>query len=164
VAQAGLLIPGRRIGLFLSMAEELPTQPLIELAQQRGCTICLPRILSTRHSTMRFYDAQGDVRIGPYGIAHMTGGRPRPARELDLVFMPLVGFDGRGNRIGMGKGFYDRHFAYRLLFTHLRRPALIGIAFAVQAVTELPTAPHDVPLDAIVTESSLHWFNEADRK
>ena len=77
--------------------------------------------------------------------------------------MPLVGFDARGNRIGMGKGFYDRHFAYRLLLTHMRRPALIGIAFAVQAVAELPTAPHDVPLDAIVTESSLHWFDEADR-
>jgi 5-formyltetrahydrofolate cyclo-ligase len=164
VDQAGLLLPGRRIGLFLSMPEELPTQPLIERAQQRGCKVCLPRILSRQHSRMHFHDAQGPVRIGPYGIAEMTGGVLRRARELDVVFVPLVGFDDQGHRIGMGKGFYDRHFAHRLAFRHMRRPVLIGIAFQVQAVPELSAAPHDVPLDAIVTESSLHWFSKADRR
>ena len=79
-------------------------------------------------------------------------------RELDLVFVPLVGFDPRGNRIGMGRGFYDSCFAFRRRLRHWRRPLLVGVAYDAQCVPVLPVETHDVPLDAIVTESSLRRF------
>jgi 5-formyltetrahydrofolate cyclo-ligase len=104
---------------------------------------------------MRFHEWRGAVRRGPFRIREPLGGPIRAPRELDVVFMPLVGFDRRGNRIGMGRGFYDRHFAHRLRQFHWRRPLLVGLAYDVQEVAALPHGWHDVPLDAIVTESSI---------
>jgi 5-formyltetrahydrofolate cyclo-ligase len=71
------------------------------------------------------------------------------------VFMPLVGFDAAGNRIGMGKGFYDRCFAHRIRLRRWRRPLLVGIAYEVQRVSSLQGERHDVPVDVIVTESAV---------
>lgn len=169
VNATGLLQPGRRIGLYLATSEEIDTTPLLQLAARRGCRIALPRVIDLRHDRMRFFDlpagtrfgtaAQGAVRRGAFGILEPSGGNPRAARELDVVFMPLVGFDPQGNRIGMGRGFYDRHFAFRLHHVHCRRPLLVGLAYAVQQVPSLPHAEHDVPLDAIVTESSTLAFH-----
>jgi 5-formyltetrahydrofolate cyclo-ligase len=60
--------------------------------------------------------------------------------------------------MGMGRGFYDRHFSFRLHQRCCRRPLLVGLAYRVQEVPQLPRAPHDVPVDAIVTESSTLIF------
>jgi 5-formyltetrahydrofolate cyclo-ligase len=161
VAALGLLRPGRRIGLYLATPEEIDTAPLLALACRHRCHIALPRVVSLRHDRMRFFDLTGHIRRGAFGILEPQGGAARNARELDVVFMPLVGFDARGNRIGMGRGFYDRHFAYRLRLMHCRRPLLVGLAYAVQQVDALPHATHDVPVDAIVTESSTLWFDRS---
>ncbi len=161
VGASHLLRPGQRIGLYLSMAEEIDTAPLLRLALARGCHIALPRIASLRHDRMRFHDWTGAVERGAFGIREPHGGSMRTARELDVVFLPLVGFDARGNRIGMGRGFYDRYFARRLRLSRYRRPLLVGLAYDVQQVDTLPRATHDVPLDAIVTESSIRRFHGA---
>jgi 5-formyltetrahydrofolate cyclo-ligase len=137
------------------MPDELDTTPLLALARQRGCHIAVPRITSTRHSRMRFEDLKGPLRCGAFGISEPGSGIPRAARTLDVVFMPLVGFDLEGNRIGMGRGFYDRLFAHRARMQHWRRPLLVGIAYDEQCVPALHPAPHDVPLDALVTQSSV---------
>jgi 5-formyltetrahydrofolate cyclo-ligase len=107
VAKSGWLKPGQHIGLYLSMPEELDTAPLLALALQRGCTIALPRVVAKRQGRMRFYDLSGGVRRGAFGILEPAGAKLRPSRSLDLVFVPLVGFDPQGNRMGMGRGFYD---------------------------------------------------------
>lgn len=164
VAALRMLAPGRRIGLYLSTAEEIDTTALLELARRRGCQVSLPRVTSLRHDRMRFFDLDGPVRRGAFGILEPRGGRARAARELDVIFMPLVGFDAHGHRIGMGRGFYDRHLAFRRHLLYCRRPLLVGLAYAVQQVPSLPDAPHDVPLDAIVTEySSLRFDRRTPR-
>jgi 5-formyltetrahydrofolate cyclo-ligase len=76
------------------------------------------------------------------------------ARNLDLVLVPLVGFDTQGNRLGSGAGYYDRSFDFRLRL-HDARPRLVGLAFDCQETAGLQRAGWDVPLDAIVTESRL---------
>jgi 5-formyltetrahydrofolate cyclo-ligase len=158
VAALGLLRPGTRIGLYLATPEEIDTAPLLRLALRRGCLVALPRVVNRRHDRMRFHDLGPRMRRGAFGILEPQGGAPRTARELDVVFMPLVGFDARGHRIGMGRGYYDRHFAFRRQLRHCRRPRLVGLAYAAQQVGSLPDAAHDVPLDAIVTESSYLAF------
>jgi 5-formyltetrahydrofolate cyclo-ligase len=159
VNAARLLRPGSRVGLYLATTEEIDTAPLLHLARARGCRIALPRIVSLRHDRMRFHDWAGEVRRGAFGIREPRGGSVRAARELDVVFLPLVGFDMHGNRIGMGRGFYDRHFAHRLRTGRYRRPLLVGLAYDAQQVASLPRAAHDVPLDAIVTQSSVRRFH-----
>ncbi|HXR51395.1 MAG TPA: 5-formyltetrahydrofolate cyclo-ligase [Steroidobacteraceae bacterium] len=158
VAASRWLKPGRCVGLYLSMPEELDTAPLLQLAQRRGCRIAVPRITSVRHNRMCFFDLEGAVEKGAFGIAAPLGDRMRPARQMDVVFVPLVGFDPAGHRIGMGRGFYDRFFAHRGRMHHWRRPLLIGIAYDAQCVPLLPASSHDVPLDAIVTESTVLRF------
>jgi len=153
------LQPGRSIGLYLAMPDELDTAPLLALARARGCRIAVPRITSTRHNRMRFEELKGPLRRGAFGISEPGSGTPRAARALDVVFMPLVGFDRDGNRIGMGRGFYDRLFAHRARMRLWRRPLLVGIAYDEQCVPRLQSAAHDVPLDALVTQSSVLRFN-----
>ena len=152
------LQPGRRIGLYLAMPDELDTTALLELARARGCRIAVPRITSVRHNRMRFENLQGPLRRGAFGIREPGRGSLCPARTIDVVFMPLVGFDPEGNRIGMGRGFYDRFFAHRARMQHWRRPLLVGLAYDEQCVPALHPAAHDVPLDALVTQSTVLRF------
>jgi 5-formyltetrahydrofolate cyclo-ligase len=77
-------------------------------------------------------------------------------RWLDLVLVPLVGFDERGTRLGMGAGFYDRHFAFLRHRRTWHWPRLLGLAFDVQRVERLADAAHDVPLWGIVTERGIY--------
>jgi len=80
------------------------------------------------------------------------------ANSLDLVIMPLLAFDKRGNRLGMGGGFYDRSFAFKKEYTG--NPILMGYAYSFQEVALLNAEPWDIPLDMIATEESLIIPNE----
>ena len=79
------------------------------------------------------------------------------AQEMALVVVPLVGFDARGQRLGMGGGWYDRSFAFRN-----QRPAppwLVGAAFAAQEVEAIAAEPWDVALDAVCSERETWLIN-----
>ena len=153
-----LLRPGRRIALYLPLAEEIDTAPLLKRARARHCHVFVPRITDTRRNLMSFVGADGPWRRGRWGILEPVGTARRAARELDVIFTPLVGFDAQGNRMGMGKGFYDRALAFRRRHPHRRRPLLVGLAFECQRVESLPVRAHDVPLDVLITEHGPHRF------
>ncbi len=92
-----------------------------------------------------------------FGIEEPLPGTPWiNTRALDLVLAPLVAFDDHGHRLGMGGGFYDRHFGG---LSDGLRPLLIGIAHEVQRADALPAAPWDVPLDGILTEAGWRTFS-----
>ena len=74
------------------------------------------------------------------------------------MLVPLVAFDGAGNRLGMGGGFYDRTFAYRARRRRWRKPWLIGVAYEFQRLKSLPQRPWDVLLDGVLTERGLERF------
>lgn len=145
---------GQRIACYCPLADELDTGPLIALATARGCEIFLPRI-DRRTRMIRFVAASEITRANHLGIAEPLGSRVVGARWLDLVFLPLVGFDAHGMRLGMGGGYYDRTFAFRNLRSAWRGPKLIGIAYAFQQVSMIEPAAHDVMLDAVVTEAGI---------
>lgn len=75
--------------------------------------------------------------------------------QPDLILLPLLGFDRRGNRIGMGGGYYDRYLSK---FTGNNRPRLIGLAFNNQQVESIPCEKFDIPIDGILTETGLESF------
>jgi 5-formyltetrahydrofolate cyclo-ligase len=147
---------GWRIAVYAALPSELDTAPLIELARNRGCHIYVPRI--DRHSLgrkMRFVELTGRQRRNRLGIHEPESFRVIGARWLDVVFLPLVGFDACGVRLGMGGGYYDRAFAFRRWRAAWHAPRLIGIAYAFQQVEGLTAAAHDVRLDAVVTEERI---------
>jgi 5-formyltetrahydrofolate cyclo-ligase len=150
------LRPGMRVAIYASFREELDSAPLIALARRRGCRIFLPRI-DTRTISMKFVEALAGARetTNHLGIVEPHGTQPIKARWLDLVLLPLVGFDVHGMRLGMGGGYYDRTFAYRNRHVAWRGPRLVGVAYSFQQVTSIGREWHDVPLDAVVTEERV---------
>jgi 5-formyltetrahydrofolate cyclo-ligase len=106
--------------------------------------VYFPVVTSLRARRMRF--------VAP---ADGGGGSIAP-RWLDLVLVPLVGFDPRGHRLGMGAGLYDRHFAFLRHRRAWQRPLLVGVAFEAQKVARLEESVHDVQLHGVVTERGVY--------
>jgi 5-formyltetrahydrofolate cyclo-ligase len=149
LARLGLPRPRTRIAAYQAMDGEIDPSIVLHRALALGCDVYLPVITSVRGRRMRFAPLSG---TGEPGVAAVTGS----ARWLDLVLVPLVGFDCDGNRLGMGAGFYDRHFAWLRQRKYWRRPLLVGIAFEIQRLDRMPAQPHDVPLWRVVTERGVY--------
>ncbi|MBW4049912.1 MAG: 5-formyltetrahydrofolate cyclo-ligase [Proteobacteria bacterium] len=147
---------GRRIGIYAATAEELDTSCLIALALRRACRVYLPRIdRRARARSMRFAQLTQRRSFNRFGIAEPEGPQLASARLLDVVFLPLVGFDRHGMRLGMGAGYYDRAFGFLRLRSVWRAPLLVGIGYASQEVDRIAAAAHDVPLDLVITERGV---------
>ena len=155
VATTAWLAPGRRIGLYASMPQELGTGPLIELALARGCEVYLPRITNFRARRMRFVPLGDSAREHAFGMREPEGHEWLGARFMDTIFCAGVGFDRRGARLGHGAGFYDRALAFRRLRTHWRGPRLVGLAYFFQVVPQVPVVATDIFMDALVTDRGI---------
>jgi 5-formyltetrahydrofolate cyclo-ligase len=141
--------------MYSPLPDELDTGPLFKLAARHGCEIYLPRLHDYRARRMRFHPLTESMTPNRLGILEPDPTKTLGARWLDLVFVPLVGFDITGMRLGMGAGYYDRAFAYRRWRQTWRGPRLIGIAYAFQQLDHIVSAAHDVRLDAIVTDEGV---------
>ena len=116
----------------------------------------LPRITHFHFGKMAFYSSTNLLLKNRYDIFEPQAiGRPIQLLTLDLIFVPLVAFDRRGNRLGMGAGFYDRALAFKNHTKKQKRPLLIGLAHHFQEVKSLTPQPWDVALDAILTDREL---------
>jgi 5-formyltetrahydrofolate cyclo-ligase len=155
ISQTYWLGPGKRIGVYASMAHELGTAPLIDLALARGCEVFLPRITSLRSRSMRFVRFNERGRLHALGMLEPHGDQILGARFLDTIFVPAVALDRRGARLGHGIGFYDRTLAFRGLRNHWRGPRLVGLAYSFQVVPQVPVTATDVFMDSIVTDRGI---------
>lgn len=148
LTRLGLPHPGSRIAAYQPFDGEIDPAVILRRARALGCRIHVPVITSLRGRRMRFMPLAED------GTPARTGAVA--PRWLDLVLVPLVGFDAAGNRLGMGAAFYDRHFAFLRHRSAWRRPLLLGLAFEAQRVDRLPVQLHDVPLWGVVTERGVY--------
>jgi 5-formyltetrahydrofolate cyclo-ligase len=155
IANAVHLYPKQRVAIYSPLPDELDTQPLLELLKRHRCDIYLPRLIDLRRKRMRFFPLAAAMKPNLLGILEPEGARWIGARWLDLVFVPMVGFDMTGMRLGMGAGYYDRAFAYRRWRQTWRGPKLIGVAYAFQHIDRIEAAAHDVLLDAIATDEGV---------
>ncbi|PSL14377.1 5-formyltetrahydrofolate cyclo-ligase [Marinobacterium halophilum] len=150
----------QHIALYLPNDGEIDTSPLIKLCRSLGKQLYLPVLHPIRHNRLWFtpYDTDTPMRRNCYRILEpVLQGQPRrPAHALDLVLMPLVAFSADGGRMGMGGGYYDRSFAFKLRAKALKGPRLIGLAHDFQRQPQLPLEPWDVPLDGVATDSRIY--------
>jgi 5-formyltetrahydrofolate cyclo-ligase len=157
-----LFLRSRHIAFYLPSDGEIDPTPLMRRARSMGKQCYLPVVSGWPKEHMRFQRTSVSERWSKnrFGIAepNPSQGRQCPAWRLDLVLMPLVGFDAAGNRLGMGGGFYDRAFAYRKRRMRWRGPLLLGVAHACQKVEALPVASWDIPLDGIVSDRERLFF------
>jgi 5-formyltetrahydrofolate cyclo-ligase len=142
-----LVPPDATIGLYRADPGEAPASGYARFFFERGHTIALPWLvnLATPMIFRTHSDPFGesDLAKGYFGL--MQGSEDAEIVEPDVLFMPLVAFTSRGDRLGQGGGFYDKWLG--------AHPATIriGLAWDMQEVPELPLEPHDMGLTAIVT-------------
>jgi len=135
---------------YIPFAGEISPSTLVNNLTTRD--IWAPRITNFRTCSMLFYPAQAFESINKYGIVEPQAiGIPSPANAFDVILLPLVAFDRKGSRVGMGAGYYDRALS-SLAHQNGTRPFLVGLAHHFQEINSLEPAPWDVPLDAILTD------------
>jgi 5-formyltetrahydrofolate cyclo-ligase len=160
LTKTNLFRNSQHIAFYIANDGELDLLPLMKIAW-RMKKICYLPILSPPFRQNMLYFApykQGDPLIpNQYAIPEpkVSPRHWRPGRSLNLVLTPLVAFDARGNRLGMGGGYYDRTFAYLRNHHRWLRPRLVGVAYDFQQVDQLDSAAWDVPLSAIATPGQL---------
>ena len=147
----------RRIAFYLPGDGEIDAGLLMAAALERGQLCYLPVIHPHKKNALVFVRFRsGDVlQTNRWGIyePRLRTAALIPARALDLVFVPLVGFDAACNRLGMGKGFYDRTFAFR---RRRHSPRLIGVAHECQRVPALEAQDWDIRMDRIVSDGKTY--------
>ena len=138
------------VAVYLARDGELSLAPLIDLCWGRGIALVVP-VIDGRDLRFAAYRENQPMVSSRFGI-------PEPAApawaEPTIVFAPLVAFDDRGCRLGMGGGYYDRYFATR---TALRR---VGVAHECQRTAEVPATASDIALGEIVTECGWQTFSK----
>ncbi len=153
----------RRIACYLPADGEIdPARVMARLwALNKICY--LPVLSRIEHDRLWFAPMKPGARLRPnrYGILEpVTPARALVrAQRLDLILLPLVGFDARGRRLGMGKGFYDRSLEFLRHRQHWHKPHIIGLAHDFQRVETLPADPWDVALQGVVTDRAFYGTN-----
>jgi 5-formyltetrahydrofolate cyclo-ligase len=145
-----------RVAGYWACDGELPLNLVIPPLATRGQQFLLPLI--GQDNLLRFAPwAAGDaVQPNRFGIPEPVTPREWLAPfQLDLVFVPLLAFDRRGNRIGYGGGYYDRSFAFLKDQLRPTEPLLVGIAYDFQELSDIVTESWDVTLDFIATDREL---------
>jgi 5-formyltetrahydrofolate cyclo-ligase len=155
----------RHIAVYLPNDGEIDPSVYVSLARRRGLRFYLPVIHPIHTGRLVFSPFTDDTILRPnrFGIPEpaFRDGLKRPPWAMDAVLFPLVGFDEKGGRLGMGGGFYDRTFAFSRFRPRLA-PKLIGLAHECQRVEALPTENWDVPLHSVVTDERRYQASQQE--
>lgn len=135
--------------VYLSYSSEAPTDGLIERLLSLGKKVFCPQVAQDEMNAVAFQD---DFVLSKEGIREPLG-EPFLGR-LDVAVTPLYAVDEQGNRLGYGKGYYDKFFQKR------RDILKIGYCFDFQILSQVPHTAADVPLDIIVTDKRVLILSE----
>ncbi len=137
------------VAAFMPLFDEIP----INIEQIAAlCRVVVPRITQdfAGCAEMEFFDyIPTEIHSGAYGISEPQGATPCDVEDIDLMIIPGVAFTPQGDRLGRGKGFYDRYTAREGF-----RAKCVGVCFRHQIVESLPTEPHDRRVDMVITADS----------
>jgi 5-formyltetrahydrofolate cyclo-ligase len=141
------------IAIYMSTAGEVDCSTIIETAWLRKKRVFAPVLQGKR---LEFASLEPDTKLAAnrFGILEPVYARSSllPRAQLDIVVIPLLAFDAKLNRLGMGAGFYDRSFAFTQQQKQWRHPILVGAAYSFQQIKDTHPKPWDVPLHVVITE------------
>ena len=144
--------------IYLSLPHEVDTSEVILYAWQLSKTVVVPKISwQQRHMIpVRINSLETGFSTEVAGVRNPVSGVPMPLEEIDMVVAPALGFDRNGNRLGRGGSYYDRFFANAELKAHR-----CGFAFAEQLIDLIPVISTDEPVDFLVTDDEVIYFNHS---
>ncbi len=145
------------------MGNEVDIASVLERCQRDNKHTYLPLVADNNRMSFVAYDSDTSLVANRYGILEPAAetARYRAPETLDVVLVPLVGFDSQCNRMGMGGGYYDRAFAEQkntrntASDSNTPKPLLIGVAYDLQRVDTVFPDWWDVPLDVVVTPTEV---------
>lgn len=145
-----------RVAGYWAVNGELPLNLVIPPLAARGQQFLLPMLQADRQLLFAPWQTGDQVQPNRHGIPEPVDPATRytPA-EVELVLVPLLGFDRHGHRLGYGSGCYDRSFGFLQTRSRPSEPLLVGIAYAFQELPRIETEDWDVSLDFVATENEL---------
>lgn len=158
--RSGLLLRHQHIAAYIADRGEIAPDLFFNTLWARKKAIYLPVLHPFQKNKMLFvqYHANDALKNNKFGIPEPRLRLKNIARTrfLGLVLTPLVAFDDQCQRIGMGGGFYDRSFRFKLGANAFSKPHLAGLAYDFQKVEHITTQSWDVPLNSIVTDKRTY--------
>lgn len=148
------------IMLYSSLPDEVGTRDLLRRLHAAGKRIVLPAVVSDTEMELRVYDGDQSLREGRYGIMEPCGMEFAKYSEIDVAIVPGMAFDRQGNRLGRGKGYYDRFLHKLKAMRALASPDqdateapiyIIGVCFPFQLYGQIPVDSNDVGMDLVVS-------------
>lgn len=149
-------ISARYVHSYLSFRSEVLTRGIIEDLFERNINVAVPILRGeSGNESMHFslIDHLENIKPGTYGVPEPNSLKEYSESDFDAVLLPIVAFDGKGMRLGYGKGYYDRFLAS--LSPKVRR---IGLAFSIQEMDLIPKMSHDQLMNNVITEQSVFFF------
>ena len=156
---------------FVSYGTEIKTNQLLDIILNENKMLCLPR---TENEKMEFYYINSDedfseqTEIGEYGITVPKSNQDKldinSIPDKTLIIIPGLAFDERGNRLGKGKGYYDKFLA-ELLSTSEKKKILgiVGYCYDFQIIDKVITEPNDIPVDYIISDKRIVKISKDDK-
>ena len=144
--QTAAFIMANKILMYHSLPDELSTHRFLRKWADRK-QLYLPRVNGVNLDILPYDESR--LELGSFHIEEPTGQNTVNADEIEVIVVPAVAYDRKGNRLGRGKGFYDRLLAST-------RATKIGVAYEFQIVDEVPTEPHDVAMDIVISPEGCH--------
>ncbi len=142
--QTAAFLMADKVLMYHSLPDELSTHSFLRKWGSRK-HFFLPRVNGVNLDILPYEESR--LELGSFHIEEPTGHDTVDPSEIELIVVPAVAYDRRGNRLGRGKGFYDR------LLGDVKATK-IGVGYEFQLLDELPAEPHDVPMDMIITQST----------
>ena len=130
--------------MYYSLADEVDTHELIEQLRQGGKTVLLPAVVSDTDMELRYYEGPQDLLGGFFDIMEPVGRLFTDYESIDVAVVPGMSFDSRCNRLGRGKGYYDR------FLPKIPQAYKIGVCFDFQKMPGIPADEHDMKMDEVI--------------
>lgn len=131
--------------MYHSLPDELSTIRFLKKWHDRK-HFFLPRVNGVNLEILPYEETR--LELGSFHIEEPTGNDVTDVDDIELMVIPAVAFDRRGNRLGRGKGFYDR-------LLKASKATKIGVGYEFQLFDEIPCEPHDVAMDMVITQKTL---------
>ncbi len=148
----------KRVGVYIAHDGEIDPSIIVDICLQSAKHCFLPVLHPINIGRLHFgrYERHTNLLANQYGIPEpdLRNCKLAPPWSLDVIFLPLVGFDRSGNRIGMGAGYYDRTLAF-VASGHNPAPRLVGLAHSCQEVSSISTQNWDIPVNQIITDREI---------
>lgn len=153
-----LLKRGQRIAVYRAYGSELDLLPLIKRALLKKVQLYLPQVPKWGRQLQFVPYSAKQLLLHPFAKSVQRIYPFKRARQLDILFVPLLAVDHQGYRLGQGGGFYDASLKFRQFHRLAQKPIVIGVSFTCQCIQHVPHTNWDIPLDGLITELKVTWF------